>query len=197
MSHLNGFSRPADVTFRTLSCKSKIIIDDKCKLKLDSGEFKTLRVKKETDLTGNVTIDGNLNVTGIITSGSGGGATLTLGTPQYIATTPISNIPLSFAALNYRLDTISQGGDKSFNGYFEFVCSPTANGYHQITYPAGSLLPEFLPGVQYQVYDLQFSGPESNFIQLHTDGSISIAFTFNLLPNSPTKTWVVSYNNKV
>lgn len=85
MSHLNGFSRLSDVSFRTLSCKSKVIIDDKCNLKLNKAEFKTLRVK-DMRVTGNVVLSEPLPV-------EQGGTGSTFG--------PVTNVPIQYSLFSY------------------------------------------------------------------------------------------------
>lgn len=65
MSYNSGVGNPSDVKFKTLSCKSKVIIDSKCNLTINDAKMKTLQVKDET-------IKGNLGINGCITGDADG-----------------------------------------------------------------------------------------------------------------------------
>jgi len=72
---LNGFGRLIDIKFRTLSCKSRVIIDEECRLTVNDIITKDLLIKKNATVNGDLEVLGNIitqtgNVTGNNTSSS-------------------------------------------------------------------------------------------------------------------------------
>lgn len=58
MSYINGMGTPADVRFKTLSCKNTIIVDSQCNLKIKDAKIRNLVVNKDETIHGNLTVDG-------------------------------------------------------------------------------------------------------------------------------------------